>query len=131
MDRVCYIFGMRCSSDIRIRVISFVRDGGSKAEAARRFGVSRMSVFNWLRCGETVTQYSKPGPRTARKIDRLELQQHVKDYPDMTQAERGNIFGVSRFCIWHNLKQLRVSRKKNDALHAARHYEKKGVSAPT
>jgi transposase-like protein len=112
MDRVCYGFRMRCSSDIRIRVISFVRAGGSKAEAARRFGVSRMSVFNWLRCGETVTQYSKPGPRTARKIDRLELQQHVKDYPDMTQAERGDIFGVSRFCIWHNLKQLRVSRKK-------------------
>ena len=39
---------MRCSSDLRKRVLVCVRGGGSKAEAARRFQVSRASVYNWL-----------------------------------------------------------------------------------
>jgi transposase len=38
---------MRCSQDLRKRVIDFVRGGGSKAEAARRFPVSRASGYNW------------------------------------------------------------------------------------
>ncbi|WHZ30339.1 MAG: hypothetical protein OJF51_005142 [Nitrospira sp.] len=32
-----YCERMRCSTDLRRRVIAFVRSGGSKAEAARQF----------------------------------------------------------------------------------------------
>ncbi|WP_147094454.1 IS630 transposase-related protein, partial [Nitrosococcus oceani] len=39
---------MRCSIDLRKRVIDFVRGGGSKAEAARRFQVGRASIYRWL-----------------------------------------------------------------------------------
>jgi transposase len=105
---------MRCSSDLRKRVIEFVRCGGSKAEAARRFQVSAMSVHRWVK-PDGLT-YKRPGPRSGHKLDREALQRHVEEHNDMTQAERARHFGVSRHCIWHNLQRLKVSCKKNDDL---------------
>lgn len=119
---------MRCSSDLRKRVIEFVAGGGSKAEAAKRFQVSRGSVYNWLK-SEDFSSYKRPGPKGARKIDLRELDAHVQAFGDMTQAERARDFGVSRHCIWYNLRRLKISRKKNDALQAAQQYEKKDVFA--
>ncbi|MCL2022355.1 MAG: IS630 transposase-related protein [Betaproteobacteria bacterium] len=40
---------MAYSKDFRCLVLDFVANGGSKAEAARRFGISRQSVFDWLK----------------------------------------------------------------------------------
>lgn len=40
---------MRRSLDLHKRVVEFVRDGGSKAEAARRFKVGETSVYRWLK----------------------------------------------------------------------------------
>lgn len=34
--------------EIRLRVVSAIRQGMGKSEAARRFGVSRTSIYNWL-----------------------------------------------------------------------------------
>lgn len=118
---------MRCSSDIRKRVIEFVRGGGSKAEAARRFQVSQMSVYRWLK--PDGLEYERPGPRRAHKLDREVLIAHVEEHGDMTQKERARHFGVSRHCMWYALRQIRVSRKKNDGLHGAEPYEKEGVSS--
>ena len=39
---------MSYSLDLRERVVAFVREGGGKAGAARRFSVSRKTVYNWL-----------------------------------------------------------------------------------
>ena len=39
---------MRYSRDGRKRVIDFTADGGTKAEAARRFQVSHRCIYNWL-----------------------------------------------------------------------------------
>lgn len=117
---------MRCSSDLRKRVVSFVRAGGSKREAALRYGVGEASVYRWL-SSEDATAYSKPGPRGPHKINLEDLARNVREHDDWTYAERADHFGVSDFCISHNLRRLRVSRKKNDAVQAARSYEKKGV----
>ncbi|MCL2022596.1 MAG: IS630 transposase-related protein [Betaproteobacteria bacterium] len=40
---------MAYSKDFRCLVLDFVANGGSKAEATRRFGISRQSVFDWLK----------------------------------------------------------------------------------
>ncbi|MEK9141571.1 MAG: IS630 transposase-related protein [Nitrospirota bacterium] len=58
---------MRCSSDVRQRVVDVVRGGGSKAEAARRFRVGEASVYRWLKPGGLA--YQRPGPRQAHKLD--------------------------------------------------------------
>jgi len=119
---------MRCSSDLRRRVVKFIREGGGKREAALRFGVGEASVYRWV-AQEDETAYKKPGPRNSRKLNREDLGENVLRHADWTMAERARYFKVSVFCIHYNLNKLRVSRKKNDALHTARHYEKKGISS--
>jgi transposase len=118
---------MRCSKDIRKRVLAFVASGGSKAEAARRFEVGEASVYRWLKPGGL--EHKRPGPLRAHKLDWEALRRHVEKYDDLTQAERARHFGVSRFCIWNALKKLGLTRKKNDGLQGAQSYEKKKVSA--
>ena len=78
--------GMRCSSDLRQRVVDCVRNGGSNAEAARRFMVGEASVYRWLKSGGVA--YKRPGPRRSRKLDWEHVRRHVEAHPDRTQAER-------------------------------------------
>ncbi|MBX3325784.1 MAG: IS630 transposase-related protein [Nitrospira sp.] len=81
---------MRCSSDLRQRVVDCVRSGGSKTEAARRFQVGEASVYCWLRPGGMA--YKRPGPRRTHKLDWNALRRHVEAHPDRTQAERAQHF---------------------------------------
>jgi transposase len=103
---------MRCSVDLRKRVITFVQGGGSKTEAARRFQVGRASVYRWTK-GPDGLVYQRPGPTGPRRLDWGALRAHVEQYPEATQQERAQYFGVSRHCIWYGLQRLQVSWKKN------------------
>jgi transposase len=102
--------GMRCSSDLRQRVVEFVRRGGSKAEAARRFQVGEANVYRWLKPGGLA--YQRLGPRRPHKLDWEPLRRHVDAHPDQTQAERARHFEVSRYCIWNALHRLQITHKK-------------------
>jgi len=97
--------------DLRERVVGFVRDGGSKSEAACRFGVSRWCVYDWL-SRETLEpqKQGSPGPW---KLCPAELKAHVEAYPDAYQHERALDLGVSDYAVWYGLKRLKMSRKKN------------------
>ncbi len=118
---------MRCSSDLRKRVVAFVRGGGSKAEAARRFGVGEASVYRWVR--PDGLKHERPGPKKSHKLDWEALRLHVDRHDDMTQGQRARHFGVSRFCIWNALQKMDLTRKKNDGLQRAQPYAKKKVPA--
>ena len=109
---------MRCSQDLRKRVIEFVRGGGRKAEAARRFQVSRASVYNWTNVPDGLA-YRRPGPQGPRRLDWQALRRDVATHPDRTQKERARHFSVSRPCIWHALQQMQLSRKKNSRVPRA------------
>ena len=106
------------SIDLRKGVLKFIEEGGSEVQAARLFKVSRASIYNWLGMDDCFT-FERPGPRSPRKLELKALQAHVEDYPDETHSERAIHFGVSRHCIWYNLRKLKISRKKNDLLHPA------------
>jgi transposase len=109
---------MRCSQDLRSRVIKFVRGGGSKTEAIRRFQVSRTSVYTWMSVPNGLL-YQRPGPKGPRRLDWEVLRTHVDTHPERTQKERARHFGVSRYCLWGALKRRLLSRKKNDRLQGA------------
>ena len=104
---------MAYSIDLRKRVVEFVEEGGSKAEAARRFRVSVWCVKNW--CGRADLAPKRHGPRQ-RKLDRLALRQHVAQYPEATLKERAQHFDVQIHAIWYALRQLNVTHKKNSAV---------------
>ena len=108
---------MRYSIDLRKRVLNFIKKGGSKSQAAQKYEVSRTTVYNWLEMDDPAA-YQRPGPSKPRNVCLQALRAHVQAHPDWTQAERASHFGVSRHCIWYNLRRLEISRKKNDALPA-------------
>ena len=78
---------------------------------AARFCVGAASVMRWIKNPEPKTTRNKP----ATKIDMQVLAQDVKQYPDAYQFERAKRLGVSKQGIYHALKRLGVSYKKNVA----------------
>ena len=103
---------MTCSLDIRERVVEFVRSGGGKAEAARRFSVSRRTVYNWLNRDDLSPKLH--GLRH-RKLDKDKLRAHVKAHPDMLLRERARIFGVSVPGLSVALKAMNIRKKNSSA----------------
>ncbi len=102
---------MSHSMDLRRRVVAYVRGGGSKAEAARRFGVHHGCVFDWITRDRL--EAKKPGPRKAHKLDMEALQQAVECQPEVMGKELAVHFGVRPSTICYALKRLNISRKKN------------------
>jgi len=107
---------MSHSVDLRRRVVSYVRGGGSKAEAARLFGVSRGRVYIWLGLGDKLATGLKPGPKGAHKLDEGRLQAELQKRPDIMLKELAALFHVRESTVHYGLKRLKISRKKNLAL---------------
>lgn len=106
---------MRYSKDLRRRVVKYVRQGGSKAEAARRFGVSRPTVYEWLALGDDLSA-KKPGPKKAHKLDWAALRQAVEKQPEKMKTEWAGEFRVSTTAIHYAMRRMKLSRKKNVAV---------------
>jgi transposase len=102
---------MSYSEDLRWRVVRYVRQGGSKAQAARQFEVSLWCVKDWMQRGDHLTA-DKPGPRAGHKLDWQALQAALKKRDDATLVELAEQFDVSHNAIWYALKRLQISRKK-------------------
>jgi transposase-like protein len=73
---------MRFSTDLRKRVIDFVRSEGGKAETARQFQVLRGSVYNWTSARDGLS-YRKPGPKGPRSLDLKTLRRYVETHVEM------------------------------------------------
>jgi transposase len=100
------------SVDLRERVVSYVRGGGSRAQAAVLFQVGRTTIHRWLHAPDL---HPRPALERRRKLDKSALAAHVREFPDALLKERAAHFGVHINAIWMALKKLKVT-KKNDAL---------------
>ena len=109
---------MAYSPDLRKRILDFIEAGGKKSEAARLFTVARSTIDRWL-AAEDPLAIKKPGPKKMRVIDEEALRTHVVDFPDLTQKERAEHFGVSEFCIGYRLRKLGITRKKHSDINNA------------
>lgn len=79
------------------------------AETAKRFDVGLASVVRWRK--NIVPKETRNKPET--KINRETLQKDIATYPDAYQYERATRLGVSKSGIWHALRRLKVTYKKN------------------
>jgi putative transposase len=104
---------MTHSLDIRRRVVLFVKNGGSKAEAARRYDVTRSCVYDWLSRDDLKP---KIHGRRQRKLNWEQLRLHVDAHPEALLRERAAHFGVRISSIEYAMKQMRISHKKNAPL---------------
>ena len=101
---------MTYSLDMRKQVLKLRHEEGlSMAKVAKRFGLSLASVMRWSKTLEPVTRRNKP----ATKIDMESLKRDVEKYPDAYLKERAERLHVSHNCVWHALKRLNVTYKKN------------------
>lgn len=104
---------MAYSEDLRLRTLKFIRRGGSKAEASRRFEVGLRTIYGWLKRGADQTP-RKPGPRDANKIDMRKLAALVGERgTDMMLKDMAKKLGVHESTVSKAMKRLGVSRKKN------------------
>lgn len=101
---------MTYSLDLRQRVVKLVENGGSKAEASRRYEVSRWCVADWCQRSNLAPKKVK---RRARKLDWEDLRRDVQKNPDALLRERAKYFGVHINSIWYALKEMKQTRKKN------------------
>jgi transposase len=112
---------MTHSIDLKKRVLEFMKNGGSKAEAARRFSVGRTIIYSWLKDVDLF----KPKPRQVRtrKICPKALAQDVLENPDDFLRERARRFGVKINAIAYRLATMKIV-KKTATVRRTRRYEK-------
>ena len=95
---------------IRKKVLKIkVEEKTSIRKLAKRFGISRTTLFKWTKRLEEKTTRRK----RATKINMTLLKKDVEENPDSYQYERANKFSVSQRCIGYALRRLGVTYKKN------------------
>jgi putative transposase len=95
--------------DYRRRVISFINEGASKADAARLFKVNPDTIYEWLKRKDLSPTLVKS---RHRKICKQALVKHVQDYPDALLRERAEYFGVHINAIWVAMRKLGFVKKR-------------------
>ena len=100
---------MTYPSSLRRKVLTQIKDGMGKREAARLFKISPNTIYEWLKRGDDLL------PRLAkkrhRKVDKEALAQHVRENPDALLRERAVVFKVSPEAIYYLMKTNKFVKK--------------------
>ena len=106
---------MTYSLDFRQSVINYIEDGGSKASASRIFKLSTDTIHRWW-SSRTDLAPKRNRPKGSYKLGRDQLIQLVETNPDLMLKELAAELGVSINAVFHSLKVLGYTRKKNGTL---------------
>jgi putative transposase len=101
---------MSYSLDLRTKVVNFIENGHSMAEAAKTFGISRATIYRWLKRTELAP--TKVTTRK-RKVDIVALAKDVERDPSTSLKERAKRFGVTPAALCYRFKKMKITRKKN------------------
>ena len=104
---------MTYSLDLRQRVVNFVKKGGSKAEASRRYEIVRDTTYRWLSNKNPIT---KQKFTRNRKIDKKRLLQRVKESLEDRLIDHAKVCDVEINAIGYPFKKLGITRKKNSKI---------------
>jgi len=108
------------SLDLRERIVGFVKQGGSKAEATRRFGVSKWTVYRYVEADRGGCLAPRPCGGRQKKFEDDTLRGEVKARPSAKLKEYGESLGVSHVAVWRRLRRLAITLKKKQLLYAER-----------
>ena len=98
--------------DLRKRVVSFVNAGGSKVEAAARFGVARKTVYNYLKLVKTGSLTPKASWGSWKKFEPAKVRDYVVKHPEATLWQIGRAFKGTDVGALKALRLLGITLKK-------------------
>lgn len=125
------------SQDLRERIVKAVKEEGlSQSEVARRFSVSRQTVYNYLKLASGRGLEAKRPPGRVRKLSpSLEqavvarAEQHditLQEHCDWLRAEHG--IGLDPSNLWRVFDRAGISWKKKSQAPSAGRSSKKRVA---
>jgi transposase len=108
------------SVDLRVRVVDAVDAGEMMAKVARRFGVTRPTIYSWLALREeTGSLESRARPERGRVLDefREQIQETIGENPSVTLVELKEQLKlpVSISAVWESLDHWGLTFKKKPA----------------
>ena len=118
------------SQDLRQRIVAARERGEGTGEVCKRFGVSRKSVERfwkeYCRTGQCLPKQIGGYRRSRLAPHDRRLQRWIETQPDLSLGELqqrclgqlGVSIGIT--ALWHRLRRLGLSFKKNDARRRAR-----------
>ena len=116
LEKITFFFKngvMSYSNDLREKIIAFIENGNAITTAATTFGITRTTIYKWLKMKRlSGSLVDKPPKRSWKKVDPIRLIAFVKSSPDATLAEYAKHFGTSTVAIGRTLKKLKITRKK-------------------
>jgi transposase len=98
--------------DLRERIVSFVKSGGSKVEAAKRFRVARKTVYNYLTLVQAGTLAPKESWGSWKKFEPAQVRAYVAKHPDATLWEIGRAFRGTDVGALNALRLMGITLKK-------------------
>ena len=98
------------SNDFREKVLSVMKSEGLSVRiTAKRFKMSQTTLMKWKHGIVPKTTRNKP----TITVDMEALKKDIEHYPDAYHYERAQRLGCGRGGIYHALKRLGVTYKKN------------------
>ena len=114
---------MTYSLNFRKQVLTSLDEGMTFAGAAEFYNLSPTTIQNWKRrVHSKTTRQTKP-----YKIPDDVLLNDVKEHPDDYQYERARRLNCSKTGIYHALKRLSISQKKDFGTSKSMSYKKSSV----
>ena len=101
------------SFDLRKKVINYIEKGKSQASASEAFGLHKNTVNRWCKRYKEVGVFTaKPRLGFKSKVNKLELEEFIKNNPNIKLSEAGIKFGITGSQVGNILKKLGFSYKK-------------------
>lgn len=101
------------STDLRTRVINYIKSGNSQREASRLFSISKSAVNRWWKCYKEEKSFSaKPKLGSKSKVNAKTLETFVTQNSCKTLKEIGLNFGLGKSTIQKRLQDLGFRYKK-------------------
>ena len=100
------------STDLRRKVVEHIKQGHSKTETSKIFGVSIGIIAKWEKKEKNGNLKDDKPKRPWRKIDPDALIEAVKKNPSYLMKDFAEIFKVSVPSIFNAFKVLKITRRK-------------------
>ena len=104
---------MTYSYGLRTKVLAYLEKGGSKVEASQIFGITRQTLFNWIkRKKQDCLPPNRKKERKPHKIETEKLKMYIQEHPDAYLREIAEAFKATDVAVFHACRRLKITLKK-------------------